>query len=36
MSNNSAILITNGTDTLTWTHAIVRYVVKNNTVNIFK
>ena len=31
---NSAILITHGTDTLAWTHAAVRYAVKNNIVNI--
>lgn len=30
----SAILITHGTDTLAWTHAAVRYAVKNNMVNI--
>ena len=30
----SAILITHGTDTLAWTHAAVRYAVKNNIVNI--
>lgn len=29
-----AILITHGTDTLAWTHAAVRYAVKNNPVNI--
>lgn len=34
MSTNSAILITHGTDTLAWTHAAVRYAVKNNIVNI--
>lgn len=34
MSNNSAILITHGTDTLAWTHAAVRYAVKHNKVNI--
>lgn len=34
MSNKSAILITHGTDTLAWTHAAVRYAVKNNIVNI--
>lgn len=33
-SNASAILITHGTDTLAWTHAAVRYAVKNNIVNI--
>ena len=33
-SINSAILITHGTDTLAWTHAAVRYAVKNNIVNI--
>lgn len=33
-SNKSAILITHGTDTLAWTHAAVRYAVKNNVVNI--
>ena len=33
-SNHSAILITHGTDTLAWTHAAVRYAVKNNIVNI--
>jgi L-asparaginase/Glu-tRNA(Gln) amidotransferase subunit D len=32
--NCSAILITHGTDTLAWTHAAVRYAVKNNIVNI--
>ena len=32
--NRSAILITHGTDTLAWTHAAVRYAVKNNIVNI--
>lgn len=31
---HSAILITHGTDTLAWTHAAVRYAVKNNIVNI--
>ncbi len=36
MSNNPAIFITQGTDTLAWSHAAVRYVVNNNTVNIFK
>lgn len=34
MNNKSAILITHGTDTLAWTHAAVRYAVKNNIVNI--
>ena len=34
MTKNSAILITHGTDTLAWTHAAVRYAVKNNIVNI--
>ena len=34
MSKTSAILITHGTDTLAWTHAAVRYAVKNNIVNI--
>ena len=33
-NNRSAILITHGTDTLAWTHAAVRYAVKNNIVNI--
>ena len=33
-SRRSAILITHGTDTLAWTHAAVRYAVKNNIVNI--
>ena len=33
-ANRSAILITHGTDTLAWTHAAVRYAVKNNIVNI--
>ncbi len=31
---NIAILITHGTDTLAWTHAYVRYALKNNKVNI--
>ena len=31
---HSAILITHGTDTLAWTHAAVRYAVKNNMANI--
>jgi L-asparaginase/Glu-tRNA(Gln) amidotransferase subunit D len=30
----SAILITHGTDTLAWTHAFVRYAIKNNNLNI--
>lgn len=34
MNKKSAILITHGTDTLAWTHAAVRYSVKNNIVNI--
>ena len=34
MIQNSAILITHGTDTLAWTHAAVRYAVKHNTINI--
>lgn len=34
MSTTFAILITHGTDTLAWTYAAVRYVVKNNIVNI--
>ena len=34
LSNRSAILITHGTDTLAWTHAAVRYAIKNNIVNI--
>lgn len=34
MKRQSAILITHGTDTLAWTHAAVRYAVKNNIVNI--
>jgi len=29
-----AILITHGTDTLAWTHAFVRYAIKNNRINI--
>jgi len=29
-----AILITHGTDTLAWTHAFVRYALKNNKINI--
>ena len=29
-----AILITHGTDTLAWTHAFVRYAIKNNKINI--
>lgn len=33
-TKRSAILITHGTDTLAWTHAAVRYAVKNNIVNI--
>ena len=33
-THRSAILITHGTDTLAWTHAAVRYAVKNNIVNI--
>ena len=33
-SNHSAILITHGTDILTWTYAAVRYAIKNNIVNI--
>ena len=33
-NNRSAILITHGTDTLAWTHAAVRYAIKNNIVNI--
>ncbi|MFI3262901.1 MAG: asparaginase domain-containing protein [Rikenellaceae bacterium] len=31
---NIAILITHGTDTLAWTHAFIRYALKNNRVNI--
>ena len=31
---NIAILITHGTDTLAWTHAFVRYALKNNRINI--
>lgn len=34
MNQKHAILITHGTDTLAWTHAAVRYAVKNNFVNI--
>ena len=34
MNKKSAILITHGTDPLAWTHAAVRYAVKNNPVNI--
>ena len=33
-NNRSATLITHGADTLAWTHAAVRYAVKNNIVNI--
>lgn len=33
-SKRSAILITHGTDTLAWTHAAMRYAVKNIIVNI--
>ena len=29
-----AVLITHGTDTLAWTHAFVRYAIKNNKINI--
>ncbi len=31
---NDGILITHGTDTLAWTHAYLRYAIKNNNVNI--
>ncbi len=31
---NIAILITHGTDTLAWTHAYVRYALKNNEINV--
>ena len=34
MTSRNAILITHGTDTLAWTHAALRYAVKNNCINI--
>jgi len=34
MMKKIAILITHGTDTLAWTHAFVRYAIKNNRINI--
>lgn len=34
MAGRTAILITHGTDTLAWTHAALRYAIKNNNLNI--
>lgn len=34
MEGRTAILVTHGTDTLAWTHAALRYAIKNNSLNI--